>query len=103
MSTRSSAAFTPAFVRHPQGPLRPSGRLGSMRGYRDDGARLVLRTIYGPHYYGAFLLDPDGNSAEAVYTDREKAVPEGKCRPISGSASAIPSRRVAFTYTTIAP
>ena len=27
-------------------------------GYRDDGAP-GLRTIYGPDYYGGFLLDPD--------------------------------------------
>ena len=35
-------------------------------GYRDDGAP-GPRTIYGPDYYGGFLLDPDGNSAEAVH------------------------------------
>ena len=28
------------------------------------------RPVYGPDYYGAFLLDPDGNSAEAVHHDR---------------------------------
>ena len=25
-----------------------------------------LRTVYHPNYYGAFLLDPDGNNIEAV-------------------------------------
>jgi catechol 2,3-dioxygenase-like lactoylglutathione lyase family enzyme len=35
-------------------------------GYRDDGAP-GPRTVYGPDYYGGFLLDPDGNSAEAVH------------------------------------
>jgi catechol 2,3-dioxygenase-like lactoylglutathione lyase family enzyme len=45
-------------------------------GYRDDGAP-GPRTQYGPTYYGAFLLDPDGNSVEAVHGDREKAVPVG--------------------------
>jgi catechol 2,3-dioxygenase-like lactoylglutathione lyase family enzyme len=25
-----------------------------------------LREIYHPHYYGAFVLDPDGNNVEAV-------------------------------------
>jgi catechol 2,3-dioxygenase-like lactoylglutathione lyase family enzyme len=25
------------------------------------------RPQYGPHYYGAFILDPDGNNIEAVY------------------------------------
>ena len=45
-------------------------------GYRDDGAP-GPRTIYRRDYYGAFLLDPDGNSAEAVHTDREDPVPDG--------------------------
>jgi catechol 2,3-dioxygenase-like lactoylglutathione lyase family enzyme len=35
-------------------------------GYRDDGAP-GPRPQYGDDYYGAFLLDPDGNSAEAVH------------------------------------
>jgi hypothetical protein len=34
-------------------------------GYRDDGPP-GPRTVYGPDYYGGFLLDPDGNSAEVV-------------------------------------
>jgi catechol 2,3-dioxygenase-like lactoylglutathione lyase family enzyme len=36
--------------------------------YADDGAP-GLRPEYGPDYYGGFLLDPDGNSAEAVHHD----------------------------------
>jgi hypothetical protein len=32
---------------------------------------------YGPTYYGAFLIDPDGNSVEAVHGDRENPVPVG--------------------------
>ncbi len=35
-------------------------------GYRDDGAP-GPRPQYRDDYYGAFLLDPDGNSAEAVH------------------------------------
>jgi catechol 2,3-dioxygenase-like lactoylglutathione lyase family enzyme len=35
-------------------------------GYRDDGAP-GPRPQYVEDYYGAFLLDPDGNSAEAVW------------------------------------
>jgi catechol 2,3-dioxygenase-like lactoylglutathione lyase family enzyme len=46
-------------------------------GYRDDGAP-GPRTQYGPTYYGAFLLDPDGNSVEAVHYDRAHAVPVGQ-------------------------
>jgi catechol 2,3-dioxygenase-like lactoylglutathione lyase family enzyme len=37
-------------------------------GYRDDG-RPGPRPEYGDTYYGGFLLDPDGNSAEAVCHD----------------------------------
>jgi len=34
-------------------------------GGRDNGAP-GERTIYHPNYYGAFVLDPDGNNIEAV-------------------------------------
>jgi catechol 2,3-dioxygenase-like lactoylglutathione lyase family enzyme len=46
-------------------------------GYQDAGAP-GPRTQYGPTYYGGFLLDPDGNSIEAVHIDREHAVPNGR-------------------------
>jgi catechol 2,3-dioxygenase-like lactoylglutathione lyase family enzyme len=45
-------------------------------GHRDDGAP-GPRPVYGPDYYGGFLLDPDGNSVEAVHTDRRDPVPDG--------------------------
>ena len=41
-------------------------RAGTAAGHRDDGAP-GPRTEYRDDYYGAFLLDPDGNSAEAVH------------------------------------
>jgi catechol 2,3-dioxygenase-like lactoylglutathione lyase family enzyme len=41
-------------------------RIGTAAGYQDDGAP-GPRPQYGGDYYGAFLLDPDGNSAEAVH------------------------------------
>jgi catechol 2,3-dioxygenase-like lactoylglutathione lyase family enzyme len=41
---------------------------GVAAGYASDGAP-GLRPEYGPDYYGGFLLDPDGNSAEAVHHD----------------------------------
>lgn len=41
-------------------------RAGTDAGYRDDG-RPGPRRQYSSDYYGAFLLDPDGNSAEAVH------------------------------------
>jgi catechol 2,3-dioxygenase-like lactoylglutathione lyase family enzyme len=37
-------------------------------GYRDDG-KPGPRPEYGEDYYGGFLLDPDGNSAEACHHD----------------------------------
>jgi hypothetical protein len=40
-------------------------RTGVDAGYRDDGAP-GPRPQCGDDYYGAFLLDPDGNSVEAV-------------------------------------
>jgi catechol 2,3-dioxygenase-like lactoylglutathione lyase family enzyme len=39
---------------------------GRQAGFRDDG-RPGPRPEYRDDYYGAFLLDPDGNSAEAVH------------------------------------
>lgn len=41
---------------------------GTEAGYRDDGPP-GPRPEYGPDYYGGFLLDPDGNSAEACRHD----------------------------------
>jgi len=37
-------------------------------GHQDDGAP-GPRPQYSPDYYGAFVLDPDGNSVEAVHHD----------------------------------
>jgi catechol 2,3-dioxygenase-like lactoylglutathione lyase family enzyme len=39
--------------------------IGLRHGGRDAGAP-GLRPKYDPHYYAAFLLDPDGNKIEAV-------------------------------------
>ena len=41
-------------------------RVGTESGYRGDGAP-GERPQYRDDYYGAFLLDPDGNSIEAVH------------------------------------
>ena len=41
-------------------------RVGTEAGYRSDGEP-GPRPQYGADYYGGFLLDPDGNSAEAVH------------------------------------
>jgi catechol 2,3-dioxygenase-like lactoylglutathione lyase family enzyme len=41
-------------------------RAGTEAGYRDDGGP-GWRPQYREDYYGSFLLDPDGNSVEAVH------------------------------------
>jgi catechol 2,3-dioxygenase-like lactoylglutathione lyase family enzyme len=41
-------------------------RIGTAAGFRSDGEP-GPRPDYGDDYYGGFLLDPDGNSAEAVH------------------------------------
>jgi catechol 2,3-dioxygenase-like lactoylglutathione lyase family enzyme len=46
-------------------------RTGTEAGYRDDGEP-GPRPEYADDYYGAFLLDPDGNSIEAVTHHRTK-------------------------------
>jgi catechol 2,3-dioxygenase-like lactoylglutathione lyase family enzyme len=38
-------------------------------GYRDNGAP-GERPVYHPGYYGAFVLDPDGNNVEVVNHNR---------------------------------
>jgi catechol 2,3-dioxygenase-like lactoylglutathione lyase family enzyme len=38
-------------------------------GYRDNG-RPGERPVYHPGYYGAFVLDPDGNNVEVVNHNR---------------------------------
>src|SRR3954447_23773798 len=43
-------------------------RTGTKAGHPSDGPP-GPRPEYGDDYYGAFLLDPDGNSAEAVVHD----------------------------------
>ena len=69
-------------------------------GYRDDGAP-GPRTHYRPTYYGGFLLDPDGNSVEAMHRERQDAVPDGRIDHLWFRVrDAQASRRF---YTTIAP
>lgn len=41
-------------------------------GATDDGAP-GGRELYGPQYYGCFVLDPDGNKIEAMFWDESKA------------------------------
>ncbi len=64
-------------------------------GYRDDGEP-GPRAQYGATCYGGFLLDPDGNSVEAVHGAREDAG-ETAASTTCGSASATCRRRGAST------
>jgi catechol 2,3-dioxygenase-like lactoylglutathione lyase family enzyme len=54
------------FVAPSRGHVDAFWRAGTEAGHPDDGPP-GLRPEYGEDYYGAFLLDPDGNSAEAVH------------------------------------
>jgi catechol 2,3-dioxygenase-like lactoylglutathione lyase family enzyme len=55
-----------AFVAPSRDRVDEFWRAGTASGYADDGAP-GERPEYTPGYYGAFLRDPDGNSAEAVH------------------------------------
>ena len=54
------------FVAPTRGHVDAFWRAGTGAGYHDDGAP-GPRPQYGDDYHGGFLLDPDGNSAEAVH------------------------------------
>jgi catechol 2,3-dioxygenase-like lactoylglutathione lyase family enzyme len=55
-----------AFAAPTREQVREFWRAAVEAGYVDDGPP-GPRPEYGPDYYGAFVLDPDGNSAEAVH------------------------------------
>jgi catechol 2,3-dioxygenase-like lactoylglutathione lyase family enzyme len=55
-----------AFVAPSREQVDEFWRAGTEAGYADDGPP-GPRPEYRDDYYGAFLLDPDGNSAEAVH------------------------------------
>jgi len=71
---------------------------GTDAGYRDDGAP-GLRLEYSNDYYGAFLLDPEGNSVEAVTHGRTK--PSGAIDHIWIRVAHLPAAK--SFYQTIAP
>jgi catechol 2,3-dioxygenase-like lactoylglutathione lyase family enzyme len=56
-----------AFVAKSHGAVDAFHGSGREAGGRDNGAP-GARPDYGPAYYAAFLLDPDGNNVEAVCT-----------------------------------
>jgi catechol 2,3-dioxygenase-like lactoylglutathione lyase family enzyme len=54
-----------AFRAQDRGAVEAFYKAGLAVGGRDHGGP-GLRADYGPHYYAAFLIDPDGNNVEAV-------------------------------------
>jgi catechol 2,3-dioxygenase-like lactoylglutathione lyase family enzyme len=75
---RQAAAVTRGlhigFVTRSRAEVDAFWRAGVAAGYQSDGEP-GPRPIYSPDYYGAFLLDPDGNSTEAVHHGRERSGP----------------------------
>jgi catechol 2,3-dioxygenase-like lactoylglutathione lyase family enzyme len=63
-----------AFVARSREEVDAFWRAGSEAGYASDGAP-GPRPEYTPDYYGGFLLDPDGHSAEAAYLGRPRQGP----------------------------
>jgi catechol 2,3-dioxygenase-like lactoylglutathione lyase family enzyme len=71
---------------------------GTQAGYRDDGAP-GPRPEYAEDYYGAFLLDPDGNSIEALH--RGRLAGEGLIDHLWIRVGDVPAAR--DFYATVAP
>jgi catechol 2,3-dioxygenase-like lactoylglutathione lyase family enzyme len=63
-----------AFVSRSRAEVDAFWQAGVDAGYASDGEP-GERPEYSETYYGAFLLDPDGNSAEAVLHGREREGP----------------------------
>jgi catechol 2,3-dioxygenase-like lactoylglutathione lyase family enzyme len=63
-----------AFVATSRAEVNGFWRAGVDAGYESDGEP-GRRPQYTPDYYGGFLLDPDGNSAEAVTFDSPRRRP----------------------------
>jgi catechol 2,3-dioxygenase-like lactoylglutathione lyase family enzyme len=60
------AGFHLAFVAESREAVRAFHAQALARGALDDGAP-GLRPHYGPSYYAAFVVDPDGHRLEAVF------------------------------------
>jgi predicted lactoylglutathione lyase len=86
------------FTAHSREQVDAFWRVGTEAGFTSDGEP-GLRQEYSPDYYGAFLLDPDGNSAEAVHhrTADERGLIDHIWMRVANVAA---SRRF---YETIAP
>ncbi len=55
-----------AFAARDRGEVEAFYKAALAAGGKDFGAPGV-RAHYHPHYYGAFVLDPDGHDIEAVF------------------------------------
>jgi catechol 2,3-dioxygenase-like lactoylglutathione lyase family enzyme len=75
-------------------------RAGVDAGHRSDGEP-GPRPHYGADYYGAFLLDPDGNSVEAIHSDHERPAPNGAIDHLWLRVADLEAAR--HFYSTIAP
>ncbi|HVJ38994.1 MAG TPA: VOC family protein [Stenotrophomonas sp.] len=62
---QAGAACHVAFAASDRAQVDAFHRAAVAAGGRDNGAP-GPRPHYHPHYYGAFVLDPDGNNVEAV-------------------------------------
>ncbi|MBU8897209.1 VOC family protein [Corallococcus sp. M34] len=65
----TKTAVTPrhtAFVAQDRAAVEAFHRAGLQAGGKDNGAA-GPRPHYHPDYFGAFVIDPDGNNVEAVY------------------------------------
>jgi predicted lactoylglutathione lyase len=60
-----------AFVARSRADVDAFWQAGVDAGYTSDGEP-GPRPQYSESYYGGFLLDPDGNSAEAIHTDEPR-------------------------------
>jgi len=62
--------FHLAFAAPDRGSIAQFHVAALAHGGRDNGAP-GLRPNYGPHYYAAFVVDPDGHHIEAVFNSPE--------------------------------
>jgi alkylated DNA nucleotide flippase Atl1/catechol 2,3-dioxygenase-like lactoylglutathione lyase family enzyme len=89
-------AFT-AVDRKSVAEFHSAGLLAGGQDFGEPG----LRSIYHEHYYGSFLLDPDGNNVEAVCHSPESWSVAIERQQIFDLAGEIPEGRVA-TYGQLA-
>jgi len=68
-ATAPGAGFHLAFTAGSHDAVDAAWRAGVAGGGRDDGPP-GLRERYGPGYYAAFLVDPDGHRLEVVCHDK---------------------------------